>query len=227
MTAVVTGTGRSGTMWLARALAAAGCVSVHEQLLTVKHWSGLATSMPPGWNSTQVEVSCGAPSFYDLMPEGTHVAHVHRDPVRTAASWYRIEVLVRSGAYSMSRESERLRRWYVPEVFETEDEATRCVRYVYHWMRLCQRAPEYDLPYREFALEDLRTAQGLTELATWLGLPVHPELINTATAGMHVVNNSDEWPRATRSREESLEAILACDEMHLLHELVDELGYRQ
>ena len=81
MKLLVTGTGRTGTVWLTEALAAAGAPARHEVAFSLARHGDIP------W---QCEVSWLAAPFLPLDPRRVHVVHLVRDPlatIRSRAAW--------------------------------------------------------------------------------------------------------------------------------------------
>jgi len=80
---LVTGVGRSGTMYIARALRAIGLRCGHEDV-----YSGLGMN---AWSDWAGDSSWMAVMHIALgVPRPDHVVHVTRHPSRNIASWYRV-----------------------------------------------------------------------------------------------------------------------------------------
>ena len=76
---VITGCGRSGTMYTAHVLRAAGLRVGHEQALG-------HSNEEPEWGDLEVEVSWLAPYFFSQFHD-VRVWHIHRHPVQVARSY--------------------------------------------------------------------------------------------------------------------------------------------
>jgi hypothetical protein len=171
---IVTGCGRSGTLYASQLFTAAGLRCRHEHACDVTGFRGFGDAAG--------EASWFAAAYLDSLPRDTVVLHQVRDPIAVATSWYRIGLFgpnalktVCYGRVSPRRLVSLLkaprtgaRRWrYVLNqrrlvddacgLFQIRDEAERCFRYWSDWNRLVERASAGRRLYR-FRLEDLGPA---------------------------------------------------------------------
>jgi hypothetical protein len=180
---VVTGTGRSGTAYMARLLSAAGHSCGHEELFT-PHTSG-----PPAFGERQGDSSWLAAPFLPGLPEGCVVLHQVRNPLEVLRSFLGIQmfddgfrlpaqVRLRRQAWRL-REQARARlgpgsaqqppplradfggfiRRHTPEVYASSDERVRGITHWVTWNRLVERAGDMaDDRYVRYRLEDVDPA---------------------------------------------------------------------
>lgn len=156
MRLLVTGCGRSGTKWAARAVTAAGVGCGHEEAFS-PYRQDIGDG---GWRA---EASWCAAPFTPLA--GTHVVHLVRHPLLVVAS------LVHRGSLDPSK-----RRWGIwafqfhPEVAEIEDPVRRAAAHWVAWNRLV--AADETVRLEDVAAADVqRWARHVDEQAALRELP--------------------------------------------------------
>jgi hypothetical protein len=174
----VTGSGRSGTGYIAQILGAAGLRCGHEALF------GPRTRSVPDFERWDGDASWLAAPFVTDLPSGTVVLHQLRDPPEVVASWYGLRFLAPNGPYSLRRLSGPARLvWHElktrvqrargenifvardyelfvarhePEVLEGDTTLDRCMRYWVAWNERVERAADVrHLRYHRYRIEDL------------------------------------------------------------------------
>jgi hypothetical protein len=165
---VVTGCARSGTLFMAEALAALGHACGHEQLFTPE------TRGVPPFRDAQGDVSWLAAPFLEQLPRGTVVLHQVRDPLATIRSMlgvrmfqtkphalmqarYRLQYhRIRFGRPITNARFVRFAADHCPGVFELPDETSRAAAYWVRWNERIQRVELDDqLHYERYRVEDL------------------------------------------------------------------------
>lgn len=199
---VVTGTGRSGTGFIAAVLAEAGLRCGHETLF------GPRTRRVPPFDALDGDISWLAAPFVGALPPGTVVLHQLRDPVEVVSSWVGLRFLHERGPYSFLRASgpprllyhevqTRLRRArgersfvardferfvlrHEPSVGEGATTVDRCLRYWVRWNeRVEAEAASAPVAYLRYRVEDV--ADRWHELAALLHVdPAVPDAARAA-----------------------------------------------
>ena len=168
---LITGCGRSGTLYTSQLLTAAGVACGHESACRVSGFKGMGDLVG--------EASWYAAAYLEDLPHDVVVIHQVRQPLAVASSWYRIRLFARTPLITVCygqvtpRQLMRIastprattRRWqYIrnqrqlvkraTKAFDASGEAERCVRYWSDWNRLAEEASA-GRPYLRFRLEDL------------------------------------------------------------------------
>lgn len=202
-TFVVTGCGRSGTEYIARALEAAGLRCGHEVLFNPR------TRAVPAFGAVDGDVSWLAAPFVEALPAGTAVLHQVRDPFAVTASWFGLRFLADGGPYSFRRPSgpprllyhevttrlarrrgravyvardyERFVARHLPRVYEAGTTLERCMRYWTGWNEMVEDgARRSGLPYLRYRVDEVPARWA--EIAALVGCPDAP-LPGAAGAG--------------------------------------------
>jgi hypothetical protein len=178
---VVTGCARSGTLFMAEALAMLGHDCGHERLFTPE------TTRVPTFGEAQGDVSWLAAPFLRDLPAGTVVLHQVRDPLASIRSMlgvrmfqtkphplmqarYRLQYYrIRFARPITNARFIRFAARHCPGVFDLPDEASRAASYWVRWNRLIGEIENRtDLTYRRYRIEDLDDDR-LAELDRLLG----------------------------------------------------------
>lgn len=165
---VVTGCARSGTLFMAEALAALGHACGHEQLFTPE------TRGVPPFRDVQGDVSWLAAPFLHQLPRGTVVLHQVRDPLATIRSMlgvrmfqtdphplmqarYRLQYhRIRFGRPITNARFVRFAADHCPGIFDLPDETSRAAAYWVRWNRRIEQADlDEELHYERYRVEDL------------------------------------------------------------------------
>lgn len=152
---LVTGTGRSGTVYTSRVLRALGLDATHESIY------GPRTKHPEWPAERQAEVSWMAVPFLGHLPPGTLVVHQVRDPIEVARSFLG-RVMFHHGddtPYS------RFLAAHEPAIFRPQRVPVRFMRYYVRWNLRVQ--PYADLRVR---LEDLGDPRHFAEMLAQIGI---------------------------------------------------------
>jgi hypothetical protein len=165
---VVTGCARSGTLFMAEALAALGHPCGHEQLFTP------STSHAPAFGDAQGDVSWLAAPFLGQLPPDTVVLHQVRDPLATIRSMLGVRMF-QTKPHPLMQARYRLQYYRIrfarpitnarfvrfvaehcPGVFDLPDETSRAAAYWVRWNQAIRHsANAADLPYHRYRVEDL------------------------------------------------------------------------
>lgn len=168
---LITGCGRSGTLYTSQLLTAAGVACGHESACRVSGFKGMGDLVG--------EASWYAAAYLEDLPDDVVVIHQVRQPLAVASSWYRIRLFARTPLITVcygqvtSRQLVHVastpratsRRWqYIRQqrqlvgrstsAFDVPGEAERCLRYWGDWNRLTEEASR-GRPYMRFRLENL------------------------------------------------------------------------
>ena len=158
---VVTGCSRSGTLYTARLLTAAGIPCGHEQVFSP--WSGaLHLSEPFAMRpDLRGDSSFMAAPYLDRLRAGDWVLHQVRDPIDVIRSHVGMKFFAEP--FVQSKELAGDHPYYVaiikdftPDVFTTPDETARSARYWVQWNEAIERsAGELGLRYVRYRIEAL------------------------------------------------------------------------
>ena len=188
---VVTGSGRSGTGFIATVLADAGLRCGHEAVFHPR------TTAFTGFGDVDGDISWLAAPFVGGLPAGTVVLHQLRDPVEVVSSWIGLRFLDRRGPYSfrrptgpprlvyhdlktrferargqhsfVARDFERFVGRHEPAVLDGATTTDRCIRYWVRWNeRVEAEADGAPVHYLRYRVEDL--VDRWPEIADLLGL---------------------------------------------------------
>ena len=103
--------------------------------------------------------------YLNQLPKGTVVLHQTRNPLEVIRSHMGIRFFADPYVASMYLAKEHrqildfLRR-HGPEIFDTDSEIRRCMRYWYYWNRFAERAINYpDVTYLRYRVEDMDLAK--------------------------------------------------------------------
>ncbi len=231
MTAVVAGTGRSGTEWLTRVFNDLGHPAMHEHFCGgygMEHY--LATGgMRDGWAEAGIEVSHLASTFYLGMNENDRVAYVTRNPWDVATSWWAM------GQFSdferplmlNHRLAGKPRFWdFLPydHLSSEDDEPTRLARTLWQLSLSCEMVNGQVLRMKvERLWNPVSGPGGLRALCDYLGLPTTHEKCEAVLARNQEPVNSLEQRDAPRLR---VFAEAALRESPVAVGLIDELARR-
>lgn len=155
MRLLVTGCGRSGTTWLARALRAAGVPAWHERAYS------LTRSGQGGWAA---EVSWLAAPH--RPPSGTYVVHFVRRPLATIASQAARGGLARSAGHPLRAYDDYIYR-HLPAVRDGGTQLDRCARFWVGWNELVNA--DERLRLEGITAADVTRLAQLVYPAAWLG----------------------------------------------------------
>jgi hypothetical protein len=171
---LITGCGRSGTLYTSQLLTAAGIPCGHESACRVSGFMGMG--------QLTGEVSWYAAAYLAALPKDVVVVHQLRNPLAVASSWYRIRLFAPTPLITVcygrvtlpqltqlaSSPRATARRWrYIEKqrnivrsatnVFARSGEAERCLAYWSEWNRLVESASA-GRPFFRFRVEDLGPA---------------------------------------------------------------------
>jgi hypothetical protein len=165
---VITGCARSGTLFIAEALARLGHACGHEVLYTPD------TRSVVDFGATQGDVSWLAAPFVRDLPAGTVVLHQVRAPLATVRSIvgvrmfqtkphpmmalrYRLQYYrIRFARPITNARFIRFAADHCPGAFSLDDEASRAAYYWVRWNRLIEESgSRAGLTYRRYRVEDL------------------------------------------------------------------------
>ncbi len=162
---VIIGTGRSGTTFTSAALTRAGIPVSHERYFT---YGGPRLRHPyRDWSAIGDSSWCAVP----FLPDEDIIAlHQVRHPYKVIGSFYKI------GFFDPRHEE--VRAPYVAlakQYFEFSDDPLRsCLRWYAEWNERCEA-----ITSNRFRIEHF--ADHLEDIERWLGLPVPPSALDTAT----------------------------------------------
>jgi hypothetical protein len=178
---VVTSCARSGTLFMANALARLGHACEHEGRFTP------STTSVPDFGRAQGDVSWLAAPFLADLPSGTVVVHQIREPLATIRSLvgvrmfqtrphplmqlrYRLQYYhVRFARPITNARFIRFAEHHCPGVFDLTDEPSRAAYYWVFWHRMIASAADRaDVTYERLRMEDL-DAERLAHLDHLLG----------------------------------------------------------
>lgn len=188
---VVTGSGRSGTEYIALTLSAAGLRCGHEAVF------GPRTRTTPAFGAWDGDASWLAAPFLAALPSSTVVLHQVRHPFAVISSWYGLRFLADDGPYSLTRPSgvarliahelktraqrargtrvfvardyERFVARHLPWAMEATSTLDRCMRYWVGWNEMVEAgAARSGSPYLRYHLEEIDSRWA--EIVELLGL---------------------------------------------------------
>lgn len=142
---IVTGTARSGTLYMARLLAKIGLRTTHERIY---HY-GLDPdgsdhlAITAAWKGQDVDVSWQAAPFLKHEPKTTIVWHQVRDPLKIVQCFYSHEMLDDPRAFAMA-----LPKKVMPECWNRSDELSKAVYHIFKWTELIESCGLAKFRYR-------------------------------------------------------------------------------
>ena len=172
---VVTGTGRSGTVYMSRLLTSVGIACSHE---AVFHPEG-----KPEWGRHRGDASWLAVPYLDVF-DG-YVLHVVRDPLAVVNSYVGIGFFDHDYDHSHDR-WRAFAEHHAPNVFTLDDPVTRAMAWYVEWNRRIE--PHAD---RRIRIEDL-TGDDLVDLAQKIGKSLSLDELPDAIASVPTNLNSRE-----------------------------------
>lgn len=211
MKVIITGTGASGTSYIAKVLCDAGLKCGHEAVYTAHH--GSHSLKGPKWKHWEADSSWMAAPFL-AAHEGPRFLQV-RDPIKT------IHSLLRLRAFDLTHWSivigpyRAVKKRYARDVWKEATEIDRCAAYWCHWNEMA-------LPYVErwWRVEDV-DAELLADILTAAGKKPNAKRIASALAGVPTNHNSH---HLREYREASWE-LLAPQMAERVRTLADRFGY--
>lgn len=148
---IVTGTARSGTLFLSRLLNRIGIKASHER---VYHY-GLDPdgsdhpAIREAWKNYDIEVSWQAVPFLAHEPETSIIWHQLRDPLKVVRCMVSHSMLDDPRAFAFG-----LVKKVHPEVWDAPDALSKAVRHVYKWHELIE-LQNRRLPILAYRIEEL------------------------------------------------------------------------
>ena len=163
---VVAGCSRSGTTYMAELMSALGFQCGHERVFNIWSITGLGDLIDPmtaffDLGEKQGDASFLSIPYIDQLPKGTIVLHQVRNPLEVIQSHMGIRFFADPYLPSMYLANEHPRilgflQTHCQEIWETNTEIGRCMRYWYYWNRLAERAKHNpSLIYLRYRIEDI------------------------------------------------------------------------
>lgn len=213
----VTGTGRSGTMYVAWLLTELGIPTGHEYVL--RDASDLQD--PQAWGGSVGASWYGLPTKAPMWDSRWPVALATRHPCRIAASWWKTGVFSGlPGNYSSQTDTPEMeeRRQACPAAFSDypADEIGTCISFTYHWGLFAEDQFKDRTSFARFKVEHLASnpdeVRRLIDHVTpadheeTVGVPAVSEIKEAQTKFGTITNSAQLWAESRR-RQDSFESI--------------------
>jgi hypothetical protein len=166
---VIAGCSRSGTTYMAKLMSNLGLACGHERIFNIWRICGIGELTEPMVNFFEADSKQGDASFLSIpylnqLPEGTVILHQVRNPLEVIRSHMGIRFFADPPVPSIYLANEHAQildflRKHSPEMFQTDSEIARCMRYWYFWNRIAEEAKSNaSLTYLRYRVEDIDPA---------------------------------------------------------------------